>query len=694
MIRLPHLVVLCFLTTAFCSLSVHEVCARGNELSAFIAADSTDLDRAWMSWTDRLFEIEMATVTGETEGTKEQDALRPIRTIASEEIIKLGAHSLRDLMRSQLNFEVSQDPILGAALKMNGLGGRSVNVLIDGVPLTGRLNDNIDLSQIALNNVERIEIIDGPMAVEFGTNSMAGTINIITKTDLGARFIVDASAQFESVGVQSQSLSWTKNDNGRHHSLHLNRYYFDGWSPTDNTWDGFADYLADSSRTRLWNPKLQHTLEWKTQFQLGQWLVKPRLSGIFEEIENKGAPRQPYEETAFDDRYNTRRILPAIEIKHYGPSGKVWKVLASYQNFWRSREAFSTNLTNLETAPLDANSQDTTSMHTLQNRGSGDLFKDKSWKLSTGWDLNHQTFSSKRTESNAQSMTDAALFAQTQWSNDQIRLQLGLRKAYNSMFDSPLLPSIHGVRKHGNQRIRVSYARGFRAPSLKEMYFRFVDINHTLYGNLNLTPETSDFAQISWATQQERIAISAQLFSNFVQNQIGLIDQLDGTYRYQNFAQFQAQGMKFNGEMNGEKWVLNGAVSFISSEQKIATSQDSFARINSTECAISFDWKVLEQINFGTSFRWIGPTQRAVSEAYEAVNQQSTDAYSWFDAHVQWSAPSGRWQFTATAKNLCDVTSIVSASSGSIHAPSSALMSWGRSFNFRLNYRIESRNDE
>ena len=694
MIRLPRLLALCFLTMALSSLSVHEASARGNEISTPNAADSTDLDSAWMSWTDRLFEIEMATVTGEAEGTKEKDALRPIRTIASEEITKLGAHSLRDLMRSQLNFEVSQDPILGAALKMNGLGGRSVNVLIDGVPLTGRLNDNLDLSQIALNNVERIEIIDGPMAVEFGTNSMAGTINIITKTDLGARFIVDASAQYESVGVQSQSLSWAKNDNGRHHSLHFNRYYFDGWSPIDNTWDGFADYQADSSRTRLWNPKLQHTLEWKTQFRLGQWLIKPRLSGIFEEIENKGTPRQPYGETAFDDRYNTRRILPAVEIKHYGPGGKVWKVLASYQSFWRSREAFSTNLSNLETAPLDANSQDTTSMHTFQNRGNGDLLKNEAWKLSMGWDLNHQTFTSKRTESRAQSMTDAALFTQTQWSNDQTRLQLGLRKAYNSMFDSPLLPSIHGVRKHGNQRIRISYARGFRAPSLKEMYFRFVDINHTLYGNLNLTPETSDFAQIGWALQQEQIELSAQLFSNFVQNQIGLIDQLDGTYRYQNFAQFQAQGMKFNGEMNRKKWALNGAVSFISSEQQITTSQEAFARMNSTECAVRFDWKALDQINFGTSIRWIGPTQRAVSEAYEAVNQQSTDAYSWLDAHVQWSAPSGRWQFTATAKNLCDVTSIVSASSGSIHAPSSALMSWGRSFNFRLNYRIESRNDE
>ena len=75
MIRLPRLLALCFLTTALSSLSVHEASARGNEISTPNAADSTDLDSAWMSWTDRLFEIEMATVTGEAEGTKEKDAL-------------------------------------------------------------------------------------------------------------------------------------------------------------------------------------------------------------------------------------------------------------------------------------------------------------------------------------------------------------------------------------------------------------------------------------------------------------------------------------------------------------------------------------------------------------------------------------------------------------------------------------------
>ena len=43
------------------------------------------------------------------------------------------------------------------------------------------MNGNIDLSQINLNNVEQIEIIEGPLSTIYGTDALAGTINIITK---------------------------------------------------------------------------------------------------------------------------------------------------------------------------------------------------------------------------------------------------------------------------------------------------------------------------------------------------------------------------------------------------------------------------------------------------------------------------------------------------------------------------------
>ena len=659
--------------------------------SKTVAQMSNPADSSWTSFEERLFELELATVTGESSGTIKRDAMRSVRTIESKEIVTMGAHSLRDLMRSQLNFEVAQDPILGASMKMNGLGGRSVNVLVDGVPLTGRMSDNIDLSQIALSDVERIEIIDGPMAVEFGTNSLSGTINIITKTDLAARHALEGTLQYESVGVQSQSVAWSTNSNGKHHSFNLSRYYFDGWSPSDANWDGFADYSADSTRTQLWNPKLQHSVNWKTQYQLGSWLIKPRFNGLFERIDNKGAPRLPYAQSAFDDRYSTRRWMPVIEAKHYNRDGTAWSILASYQRFWRSREAFSTDLTSLETAPLDATAQDTTSMHSFQTRGSGSVWKQGSWDLQVGWDVNHQTFASKRMESGTKSITDAALFTQAQWESDNIKWKFGLRKAYNSRFGAPFLPSALGLWKNGAQRMRLSYAKGFRAPSLKELYFRFVDINHSLYGNENLAPETSHFGQLDWSWAQEKFEVSSQLFTNFIQDQIGLIDQQDGTFRYQNFAQFQAQGIKVNADFRSERWIIGGASSVLNSQQKANATSAAFPRFTSLECSSRIEWKAHTTFSMGASLRWIGPTQRVVSSNFESIQQQQTDAYSWLDAHVQWKSPSQRWQVTATAKNLTNVTSIASLANNAAHASSSTLLSWGRSFNLRLNYRIESR---
>ena len=98
-----------------------------------------------------------------------------------------------------------------------------------------------------------------------------------------------------------------------------------------------------------------------------------------------------------------------------------------------------------------------------------------------------------------------------------------------------------------------------------------------------------------------------------------------------------------------------------------------------------------KSVHFGTSLRWIGPTQRVVSADLESIQQQSTEAYSWIDAHVEWADPDARWRLTATAKNITNVTAIVGSTNNAAHSPSANLMSWGRSFNLRVQYRIESR---
>jgi outer membrane receptor for ferrienterochelin and colicins len=91
-------------------------------------------------------------------------------------------------------------------------------------------------------------------------------------------------------------------------------------------------------------------------------------------------------------------------------------------------------------------------------------------------------------------MNDAALFFSGKLNGfDNFELQPGLRLIKNSRYEAPLITSLNlRVPVQNALTLRASYAKGFRAPSLKELYLDFNDINHNIHGNPNLIAETSD----------------------------------------------------------------------------------------------------------------------------------------------------------------------------------------------------------
>ena len=56
--------------------------------------------------------------------------------------------------------------------------------MIDGVPIIGRLNGNIDAGQIPLQSIQKIEIIEGAQSLMYGSEVCGGVINIITKRSI------------------------------------------------------------------------------------------------------------------------------------------------------------------------------------------------------------------------------------------------------------------------------------------------------------------------------------------------------------------------------------------------------------------------------------------------------------------------------------------------------------------------------
>ena len=161
------------------------------------------------SWSNDLVSIKLekleygldeVVITAQYEPVPKNESINAIRTISANEIEERAAVNLNDVLRKELFFRVGQDNILGSQLSMQGISGENVKIMIDGVPVVGRLNGNIDLTQLNLNNIERIEIVEGPLAVNYGSNALAGTINLITKTAKTNETAASAEFFTESIG--------------------------------------------------------------------------------------------------------------------------------------------------------------------------------------------------------------------------------------------------------------------------------------------------------------------------------------------------------------------------------------------------------------------------------------------------------------------------------------------------------------
>ena len=105
------------------------------------------------------YDLEEIVVTGQYAPISESNSVYKVKVINQDYITSRGAISLPQVLNSQLNLRLQEDGVLGSSINIQGLGGENVKVLIDGVPVVGRLNGSVDLSQINMNNVERIEVI-------------------------------------------------------------------------------------------------------------------------------------------------------------------------------------------------------------------------------------------------------------------------------------------------------------------------------------------------------------------------------------------------------------------------------------------------------------------------------------------------------------------------------------------------------
>ncbi|HEY1098244.1 MAG TPA: TonB-dependent receptor plug domain-containing protein, partial [Myxococcota bacterium] len=130
-----------------------------------------------------LEEAKTLTVTGSRLDKDRKKKLIRAEVIDGDAMRETGARTLADVLEEHGGLQVNSSVGLGSEVFMDGLDGRHVLILIDGRPVNGKTNNRVDVSRLPVSaaNIERIEIVRGPMSALYGSDALGGVINIITK---------------------------------------------------------------------------------------------------------------------------------------------------------------------------------------------------------------------------------------------------------------------------------------------------------------------------------------------------------------------------------------------------------------------------------------------------------------------------------------------------------------------------------
>ncbi len=471
-------------------------------------------------------DIEDVVVTAQYAPTSSKNAIHQIQTIDKAEIELRGAQNLEQLLSNHLNMRINQDPFLGSSLNLMGLSGQGVKIMIDGVPIIGRRDGNLDLSQINLQNVEKVEIVEGPLSVNYGTDALAGVINLITKKSQLNKFTGGVEYLYEDRGENRLAANVGV------------RITNDLLFMVDAGWNQFDGYSEDTLRSVLWNPKdkkyggasLRYIHKNDQDFRFSS-------NYFLEQVDDLGEVRRPqFKPYSLDDYYTTERWDHSFTHKGKFLDNYHIQTTAAYNYYNRRKKSVRLNMDEGEEILIDG-AQDTSIFNSYILRSTfASSHPEHLINGQFGFDLRYDNASGARIvdmasdETNFAELGDYAVFASARYKLlDKVRFEGGLRYAYNTRYSTPLVPSLHAHYKVDDVwTIRASYARGFRSPSIKELFFQFIDINHYIVGNPDLGPETSDNVQVASIYERDfkghKVNMTLKGFYNNVQDLIDLYE--------------------------------------------------------------------------------------------------------------------------------------------------------------------------
>jgi outer membrane receptor for ferrienterochelin and colicins len=526
----------------------------------------------------------------------------PAIIINKKTIQQTGSLKLQDILQEQTGINVVNSSLatslngypnpFGQGIQMLGLDPSYTAILMDGEPLIGRNAGILKLGRIATGNIRQIEIVKGPSSSLYGSEAMAGVINILTASP--TLETIDAQFHAASNSTYAATASYGNKFKKTGVQFFVNTYTTQGYDLDEKLYGKTIDPFTDFTT----NLKLTHDFTNKTQLLVSLRSFSSKQNNNYQIFQSGTA--------GIVSGHTTENDQSAfIQFKHQINSFKKVYFRTFYNQY--ANNSF-VNLENTNTQFDETTFQQSILKPELQYES----VKNKKSRYVAGVGAYLETINASR-YSGKQTLYTLYTFTQKEWFalKEKLTIIAGARIDKRTDFNVNLSPRIAlAYKPNSHFKFTTSVGWGFKAPDFRHMYLNLANsqIGYSLIGStilaqqlqslqqqgalqnganinpflntVNLQPEKSFGTHIGAKYTKNKLVIEAGIYRNDINNLIDVFilpfTKTNGgnIYSYRNINKIFTQGIELDIKYSVNKnVVLSAGYQFVEAKDKEVLSQ-------------------------------------------------------------------------------------------------------------------------
>lgn len=557
---------------------------------------------------DTTYQLDEVVVTATKTENTIKDVPEATEVFTQKDFKQLGAQDVRDALKLATNVDVGEAGMTGNQVSLRGMSSSHTLVLIDGKRMasedTSETINAYELNRINLSNVDRIEVVRGNSSALYGSDALGGVINIITKRPAEEGLTVGANTgsremnnyyhyDFGQIGKFNGSIdanfqkvrrfSWNDDNTTTMYGPRQNFAFNGEYKLAENRTVGLdLEWMKDHMRMDYED----------AAFSMGPTFSLPTAKNKYQTIdsERKSVALDYHAKTTASD-FMIRTYFNRLEkenntynmVRRTGqnitiplPSGGTMSL--SQTEYIDHLELFDYDRAKYDTFVVEA--RDTTKLsdeHRITVGSDYRYLKYKGSRLNAG-DKDWTSDQNELKTPTEKEMNFASAYIQDEWTPSEKWLIIpSVRYDHSDKFGSNVAPKIGVTYKFSDHlRVKANYGRGFRAPTLSELYMYFdgqsmtgQPLNFYITGNPDLKPEKSLGYDFSIEGEFGKTFGSISYFHNKVNNLITSkpVENLPySLYEYRNVGLAKLEGVEaaFGVHLN-DYWTLKGTWNYLDS---------------------------------------------------------------------------------------------------------------------------------